>query len=92
MSLADELKKFIENPDDLSTLPTLIEQVAAFEKAASENETNYQTRIKNLQDANRSYLAQIPMVQEQPKTPEQTLPTFEDAKAHLINVATGGNK
>ena len=92
MSLADELKKLIENPDDLSTLPTLIDQVAAFEKAASEKETNYQTRINNLQDANRSYLAQIPMVQEQPATPEQTLPTFEDAKAHLFNVATGGNK
>lgn len=90
MSLADELKKLIDNPDDLSTLPTLIEQVAAFEKSASENETNYQTRIKNLQDANRSYLSQIPMAQEEPKTPEQTLPTFEDAKAHIINVLTGG--
>lgn len=90
MSLADELKKLIDNPDDLSTLPTLIEQVAEFEKSASENETNYQTRIKNLQDANRSYLSQIPMAQEEPKTPEQILPTFEDAKAHLINVVTGG--
>lgn len=90
MSLAEELKKLVDNPDDLSTLPDLINQVAEFEKSASENETNYQTRIKNLQDANRSYLSQIPMTQEEIQTPEKTLPTFEDAKAHLINVVTGG--
>lgn len=90
MSLAEELRKLIDTPDDLSTLPALVDKLSAFEKQASENETMYQMRVKNLQDANRNYLAMLPVEQEKPKTPESELPTFEDAQAYLYKVATGG--
>lgn len=91
MSLADKLKVFIENPEDLSTLPSIIDEVRNFEQQASENESNYQMRIDKLQAANRNYLAQIPMEQQEPESPESQLPTEQDAIAHLLSVARGGN-
>lgn len=91
MSLADKLKVFIDNPDDLSTLPNIIDMISSFEKEVSENEANYQMRIDKLQAANRNYLAQIPMEQQEPESPESQLPTEQDAIAHLLSVARGGN-
>lgn len=87
--LADALKRLIDNPDDLSTLPQLVSQVEQVES----NEEMYQGRIKDLQDINRSYLAQIPIPgQEQTQEPEgDPEPTLDDAKQHIIN-SIGGNK
>ena len=47
-ALTDALQSIAANPDDLSQLPHLIAQVSAIE----ERETEYQTRIKALQDTN----------------------------------------
>ena len=86
--ISKALKKLIENPDDLSTLPQLVARVEEIEN----NESMYQGRIKELQDINRSYLAQIPIPgqeqqQQQQGEPE---PTLEDAKQHIINSMNGG--
>lgn len=87
MSISKALKKLIDNPDDLSTLPQLVSQVEAMEQA----EFTYQERISSLQNINKSYLAQIPIPGNEPQAPEEDkAPTLEDAKQHLINTFTGG--
>lgn len=85
--LADALKKLIENSDDLSTLPQLVAKVEELEGKDFE----YQERIRQLQDINRSYLAQIPIPNSEPAVPEaEEEPTLEDARDYLIK-SLGGN-
>lgn len=86
--IADALKKLIENPDDLTTLPALVAQVEEMEAA----EEGYLERIGKLQDLNKKYLAQIPIpgTEEQKKEDDEE-PTIEDAKAYLIEKLGGGN-
>lgn len=66
-SIADELKKLQENPDDLTQLPNLISKVEQIEN----NEQDYQQRIDTLQQINRSYLAQIPIPGNEPEEKEE---------------------
>ena len=87
MSLADALKALQENPDDLTQLPQLIEQVATLEGEVG----SYQERIANLQQINKEYLGMIPVEtnvanEEAEKDVEPEEPTFKDAQEQLINV------
>lgn len=89
--IADALKKLIENSDDLSTLPQLVSQVETIETG----EQGYQERIAKLQEVNKSYLAQIPIPNNDPHHKEEEdeeEPTFNDAKEYLVNSLTGGNE
>lgn len=88
-ALTDALQAIAANPDDLSQLPHLIAQVSAIE----ERETEYQTRIKALQDTNFAYLQQIPIAgNEPPKGPEQPAEvTLQDARDTIIALM-GGNQ
>lgn len=87
MKLSEALRKIIDNPDDLSTLPQLVEMA---EKQENE-ETGYLERIAKLQEINKSYLSQIPIASnEQTTIEEQKEPTLEDAKNYLIETL-GGN-
>lgn len=88
MSLSDALKKIIDDPEDLTQLPTIIEQVAQLEAS----EIEYQSRISKLQNLNKEFLAQIPIAGEDTKTEDQQdpEPTLEDAKQYLVETL-GGN-
>lgn len=88
MKLSELIKKILDNPDDLSTLPQL---VAMAEKYETE-ETQYLDRIAKLQEINKSYLAQIPIPgQEKEENQTEEEPTLDDAKAYLVE-ALGGDK
>ena len=87
MSLSDALKKIIDDPEDLTQLPTIIEQVAQLEAS----ELQYQERISKLQNLNKEFLAQIPIAGEDTKSDDQQEeePTLEDAKAYLVETLGG---
>lgn len=84
---ADALRRLQQNPEDLSELPQLIAQVEQVEDSV----TTYQQNISTLQDINKKYLAQIPVPGELPgkKEEEPEEPTFEDAKAYLVETLGG---
>ena len=86
MSLSDALRAIIADPEDLTKLPTIIEQVAQLEAS----ELQYQERISKLQNLNKEFLAQIPIAGENKAEPqEEEDPTLEDAKAYLIETLGG---
>ena len=87
MSLSEALKKIIDDPEDLTQLPTIIEQVAQLEAS----ELQYQERISKLQNLNKEFLAQIPIAGEDTKSDDQQdeEPTLEDAKAYLVETLGG---
>ena len=87
MSLSDALKAIISDPEDLTQLPAIIEQVAQLEAS----ELQYQERISKLQNLNKEFLAQIPIAGEDTKSDDQQEedPTLEDAKAYLIETLGG---
>jgi hypothetical protein len=61
------LKQFQENPDSTDILAQALPLALEYETS----EASYQTRIDQLQSANRNLLKQIPMTpQEVPKAPE----------------------
>lgn len=81
MSLADALKRIKDNPDDLTELPQIIEQVAAREQEIAD----YQKRIVEMQELNRKYLAMVPIAGEEPEQVEETKPaTLDDAREYLV--------
>ena len=90
MSLSEALKRIIENPEDLTELPQLIEQVGALESEVD----GYQSRIVEMRELNKKYLAMVPIAGEtpEPDTEEQEV-TFEDAQEQLMNAfhSVGGN-
>lgn len=86
-AISKALKKLIENPDDLTALPSLIAQVEELE----DSEENYQLRIGKLQDLNKKYLAQIPIPGNEPEEEPNEQPTLDDAKNYLIK-KLGGNE
>ena len=88
-ALTDALQAIAANPDDLSQLPHLIAQVSAIE----ERETEYQTRIKALQDTNFAYLQQIPMTGNEPPTGTEkpVEVTLQDARDTIVALM-GGNQ
>ena len=87
MSLSEALKAIISDPEDLTQLPAIIEQVAQLE----ESELQYQERISKLQNLNKEFLAQIPIAGEDTKSDDQEdeEPTLEDAKAYLVETLGG---
>ena len=87
MSLSEALKAIIADPEDLTQLPAIIEQVAQLEAS----ELQYQERISKLQNLNKEFLAQIPIAGEDTKADDQQEedPTLEDAKAYLIETLGG---
>ena len=87
MSLSEALKAIIADPEDLTQLPAIIEQVAQLEAS----ELQYQERISKLQNLNKEFLAQIPIAGEDTKSDDQQEedPTLEDAKAYLIETLGG---
>ena len=87
MSLSDALKAIIADPEDLTQLPAIIEQVAQLEAS----ELQYQERISKLQNLNKEFLAQIPIAGEDTKSDDQQEedPTLEDAKAYLVETLGG---
>ena len=72
--LADDLKKFIQNPDtELDKLPDLLERLEAFEMEHTTTidehqkmEEEYQNRFTALQKTNRELIRQIPVTQDNP--------------------------
>lgn len=86
MKISAALKALIDNPDDLTSLPQLVAQVEALEAS----EEDYQTRIANLQDINKKYLAQIPIAgKDESEPPAEEEPTLEDAKEYLVGYLKG---
>ena len=86
MSLSDALKAIIADPEDLTQLPAIIEQVAQLEAS----ELQYQERISKLQNLNKEFLAQIPIAGENKAEPqEEEDPTLDDARDYLINTLGG---
>ena len=87
MSLSEALKAIIADPEDLTQLPAIIEQVAQLEAS----ELQYQERISKLQNLNKEFLAQIPIAGEDTKSDDQQdeEPTLEDAKAYLVETLGG---
>lgn len=83
--IAEALKKLIENPDDLTTLPGLIAKVEEIETS----EESYQERIGKLQNLNKQYLAQIPIPGEDPPAAAEDEPSIEDVKSYLIEKLGG---
>ena len=83
----EALQALIENPDDLSSLPGVIEQLQEYETTATTRATEDLGRITNLQNANRNLLSQIPINtgQTEDSTPEDDQPTFEQAQEQLVN-------
>ena len=87
MSLSEALRAIIADPEDLTQLPAIIEQVAQLEAS----ELQYQERISKLQNLNKEFLAQIPIAGEDTKSDDQQdeEPTLEDAKAYLVETLGG---
>lgn len=83
----EALQALIENPDDLSSLPGVIEQLQEYETTATTRATEDLERITSLQNANRNLLSQIPINTGEPEdsTPEDGQPTFEQAQEQLVN-------
>lgn len=74
--LSELIKALIENPEDLSQLPTLLDKAVEVEKQEGE----YQMLVDKLQATNRNLLKMIPQPQaepkkEEPKVEEYTLDT-----------------
>lgn len=88
------LKELQENPEDLSSLPTIIGQLEEYNTNHSTQEEEYQERIMKLQQANRNLLSQIPIPGAEPKSEEEdNKVTFEDAQQELLKAMNnvGGN-
>lgn len=85
--ILEVLNGILENPDDLSSLPGVIEQLQEYETTATTRATEDLERITNLQNANRNLLSQIPINtgQTEDSTPEDDQPTFEQAQEQLVN-------
>lgn len=85
--LAKALKALIDNPDDLTSLPQLIAKVEELEQS----EMNLLTKVGELRDLNKSYLAQIPIgtPDPEPEPEDESEPTLEDAKEVLEELLKG---
>lgn len=85
--LSEQIKALMDNPDDLSLLPTL--HAKALEVEAQEGE--YQVRIDKLQMTNRNLLQSIPTPGEPPKpvepeTPDFSLQSSVEAMKNILNL------
>lgn len=79
---ADALKKLIENPNDLSTVPDLVNQISQFE-------TEFDQLSKDLGESKslaHKYLKMIPIVDqtEPAKAKEPEVPSFEQIVQDIL--------
>lgn len=80
------LQAMIDNPDDLSSLPQVIEQLKEHKQQWDTQSASDLDRITNLQESNRKLLSQIPIASDEPKDdPADDGPTFDQAKEQLFN-------
>lgn len=81
MILVERIKAIMDNPEDLSGLPGIIEEVTALERENTENID----KIGKLHELNRKYLSMIPIndsIEEKKEEPE--MPTVEDAVGEIL--------
>ena len=71
----DLLKNIVDNPDDLTDLPTALEKV----KEIEENEAALMTKVEQLHESNKKFLRMITV--EEPKPPVES----EDEKPPTLN-------
>lgn len=86
-TLAQALKQLIDNPDDLTALPGIIEQVSTLENDVD----TYQSKIVEMRDLNKKYLSMVPITNEDPTdtTPVEEPPaTLNDARSYLVDSLT----
>lgn len=81
---ADALKKILENPEDMSTLPDLIGQIAQHEAEAEKTLAD----LGQSKELAHKYLKMIPikdMTEPEPKKPEEpVIPTFKEIAEAII--------
>lgn len=84
MSLLKMLKAIKDNPEDLSTLPEIIEKVGEMEKTLGENEET----IGRLHELKNKYLKMIPVKDEleetQAKSKGEEMPDIDQAINEII--------
>ena len=87
MDLIKALQAIIDNPEDLSQLPQIIEAVTGLLNERDSLEEN----VGRLQEINRKYLSMIPIKDEteEDEEVEEELPTLDDAIKAILE---GGNK
>lgn len=95
--LADDLKKYLQNPDELDKLTEIIQRVAQFEEdhaaqlqAHTQMEEDYQNRFAAMQKTNRELVRQIPINNTNPNEPEEDkLPSWKELAKQLADEAFG---
>ena len=86
--LSKALKKLIENPDDLTGLPQIIEQVSNLEQEID----SYQERIVQMRELNKKYLAMVPITDDDPTDQAENKEepaTLADAREYLVQTLGG---
>ena len=68
--LGDMIKAIIDKPDDLSTLPEIVEKVNVLETS----EAGLLDRVAALQEVNRKYLQMIPVAGTEPEPQKKPEP------------------
>lgn len=95
MSLYDDLNAFMSDPTDTSKLPDLVNAAKALEDDMTNTNSqmdDLKASFKKAQEFSNTLLAQQAAYNERDKKepePEDTLPTFDEAKEHLIKFAKG---
>lgn len=87
MDIVSILQTMIEDPEDLSQLPQVIEGV----NSLIGERDSLEESVGKLQEINRKYLSMIPIKDETEEIEEEgeDLPTLEDA---INSILEGGNK
>ena len=91
--MSEIIQALIDNPDDLSQLPTMLEQAVEYENS----EVEYQTRIDKLQSTNRNLLKMIPQPEELKQREDPAvekvndMPTLTDG-VEAMKKLLGGNE
>lgn len=86
--MIEQLKKILQNPDDLSAIPDIIKGIEELEKTISDMEKQLQeseTKIGELHELNRKYLKMIPIkdeVEEQKEEEEKV--DIDDAVNEIL--------
>lgn len=82
MDIVKALQAIIDNPEDLSQLPQVIEAVNGLISERDSLEEN----VGRLQEINRKYLSMIPIKDETEEVEEveEELPTLEDAVKAIL--------
>ena len=89
--ISDKIKALLENPDDLSVLAEVYNETLELEQ----QKVDYETKLGELQQANRSLLKMIPKVEE-PKKMEPEVEKINEAPsvdegAEALKAIIGGH-